>query len=89
MTQNTKEKIKKTAELFIAPIGWAYILIAGGLLLGFDANSIQFKIGLIMTVGVALMVVAILLFLIIIAWIGFSIENFVKFVKKIQAIWKS
>ena len=89
MTQTTKEKIKKTAELFIAPIGWAYILIAGGLMLGFDDNSIQFKIGLIMTVGVALMVAAILLFLIIIVLIWQSIENFVKFVKKIQAIWKS
>jgi hypothetical protein len=89
MTQTTKEKIKKTANLFIGPVFWTYAIVAVVLLVGYDENSIQFKVGLIMTAGVVLMVAAILLFLIIIAWIGFSIENFIKFVKKIQAIWKS
>jgi Na+-driven multidrug efflux pump len=89
MTQTTKEKIKKTADLFIGPVFWTYAIVAAVLLIGYNENSIQFKIGLIMTVGVALMVAAILLFLLIIVCIGYSIENFIKFVKKIQAIWKA
>jgi hypothetical protein len=89
MKQTTKEKIKKTISLFIDPMIYIYIIISAVLLIGYDDNSIQWKVGLLMTVGVGLFILIIFLGILALGTIIQFMFFIGKLLKQTKDIWKA